>query len=188
MNRITFQFYPYAKQKALTMSYDDGQVYDRRLIEIFNRYGIRGTFHLISGLLDHSGYVTSAEVSQLYGGHEVAGHTRLHNPMSMLPDGGVLQELLEDKRALETLCGIPLSGMSYPYGDCMEGWTAVLPKLGIRYARTVQSTGRFSLPQNFLLWNPTCHHTDRLMERLQAFQHTNPWDWMPLLYVWGAQF
>ena len=33
---IGFGFYP-GKRKALTMSYDDGQVHDRKLVEIFNR-------------------------------------------------------------------------------------------------------------------------------------------------------
>lgn len=32
------------------MSYDDGKVEDRRLVEIFNRYGIKGTFHISSGV------------------------------------------------------------------------------------------------------------------------------------------
>lgn len=50
MNRV-YCCYPGGKFKALTMSYDDGQIHDRRLVEIFNRHGIKGTFHLNSGLL-----------------------------------------------------------------------------------------------------------------------------------------
>ena len=41
--------YPGGLAKAITFSYDDGQVYDRRLIEIFNQAGFKGTFHLNSG-------------------------------------------------------------------------------------------------------------------------------------------
>ena len=44
--------YPGGLAKAITFSYDDGQVYDRRLIEIFNQAGFKGTFHLTSGNLD----------------------------------------------------------------------------------------------------------------------------------------
>ena len=33
--------YPEGKSKALTMSYDDGVVADRRLVEIFNHYSDR---------------------------------------------------------------------------------------------------------------------------------------------------
>ena len=37
--------FPSGKHKVLTMSYDDGKLEDRRLISIFNKYGIKGTFH-----------------------------------------------------------------------------------------------------------------------------------------------
>ena len=32
-------YYPGFKEKALTFSYDDGQIFDRRLVKLFNRYG-----------------------------------------------------------------------------------------------------------------------------------------------------
>ena len=39
------------KMKAITFSYDDGVTQDKRLIEIFNKYGLKATFNLNSGLL-----------------------------------------------------------------------------------------------------------------------------------------
>ena len=33
--------FPGGKAKALTMSYDDGKLQDKRLIGIFNKYGIK---------------------------------------------------------------------------------------------------------------------------------------------------
>ena len=41
--------FPGGKIKALTLSYDDGVVYDRTLIEIMQRYGMKGTFNVNSG-------------------------------------------------------------------------------------------------------------------------------------------
>ena len=35
--------FPGGKAKALTMSYDDGKLQDKRLIGIFNKYGIKAT-------------------------------------------------------------------------------------------------------------------------------------------------
>ncbi len=49
MNKV-YCCYPGGKHKALTMSYDDGRTQDRRLVDIFNQNGIKGTFHLNSGL------------------------------------------------------------------------------------------------------------------------------------------
>lgn len=43
------------KMKAITFSYDDGVTQDRRLVELFNRYGVKGTFNLNSELLGRDG-------------------------------------------------------------------------------------------------------------------------------------
>lgn len=36
------------KSKVITLSYDDGVVQDIRLIDIMNKYGLKGTFNLSS--------------------------------------------------------------------------------------------------------------------------------------------
>lgn len=38
------------KKKAVTFSYDDGIVYDKHLVEILNKYGLKCTFNLNSGV------------------------------------------------------------------------------------------------------------------------------------------
>ncbi len=38
--------------KYLTFSYDDGVTQDIRLIELFNKYGMKATFNINSGLLE----------------------------------------------------------------------------------------------------------------------------------------
>ena len=45
---IRFDAFPGGKQNAVTFSYDDGKVGDIRLMEIFRRYGIKGTFHIFN--------------------------------------------------------------------------------------------------------------------------------------------
>ena len=49
MNKI-YKAFPGGKHKVLTLSYDDGKIQDRRLVKIFNKYGIKATFNLNSGL------------------------------------------------------------------------------------------------------------------------------------------
>ena len=36
--------YPGGKTKALTFSYDDGKIHDRRLVKLFNTHGLKATF------------------------------------------------------------------------------------------------------------------------------------------------
>ena len=49
--RRDIMLFPGGKQKAFTMSYDDGVTQDERLIAYMNQYGIKGTFNLNAGLM-----------------------------------------------------------------------------------------------------------------------------------------
>ncbi|MTI59691.1 MAG: polysaccharide deacetylase [Firmicutes bacterium] len=185
---ISFSYYPEGKKKALTMSYDDGQIYDRKLVEIFNRYGIKGTFHLNSGKLDSGPYLTSSEISSLFKGHEIAVHSLNHPYLTMIPKEVLVKEIIEDRKRLEDLVSYPVRGMSYPFGDYNQELLKALPAFGIDYSRTVQSSGCFMLPDDFLTWYPSCHHDQNLMDRFEEFQNSKPWEKMPLFYIWGHSF
>jgi peptidoglycan/xylan/chitin deacetylase (PgdA/CDA1 family) len=185
---ITFSFYPGGKKKALTMSYDDGQIHDRRLVDIFNKYGIKGSFHLNSGKFDSGPYINASEVAELYRGHEISAHTYNHPHLTLVPNGMIVSEILEDRKKLESLAGYPVRGMSYPFGVYNDEVTVLLPGLGIEYSRTVESHGRFCLPDNFLKWHPTCHHNDGLMDKCRNFQNQPSWAQMPLFYIWGHSY
>jgi len=74
MKKIYFCF-PGGRFKALTMSYDDGKKQDRKLVEIFNKYGIKATFNINAGLLGKDDRIAAEEIANLYQGHEVAAHT-----------------------------------------------------------------------------------------------------------------
>jgi peptidoglycan-N-acetylglucosamine deacetylase len=185
---IKFDLFSEGKTKALTMSYDDGQVYDRRLIRIFNKYGIKGTFHLNSGILDNENFITKAEVRELYKGHEVSLHTKTHPFLDCIPVDAVIEEIVEDRKCLEDLAGYPIKGMSYPYGTFNGQLIKTLKSLGIQYSRTVISHHDFYIPENFLTWNATCHHDDDLIELGQKFLDYEFKGKLKLMYVWGHSF
>ncbi len=185
---ISFIYYPEGKKKALTMSYDDGQIFDRKLVEIFNKYGIKGTFHLSSGWLDGEIFIKASEVAELFKGHEVSSHCVTHPYLTAIPADIASLEVIEDRRRLEALVGYPVRGMSYPYGSYSNELMKMLPNLGIEYSRTVNSHGGFQLPDDFMAWHPTCHHGQKLMEKAEVFKNHVSWAKMPLLYVWGHSF
>lgn len=70
------------KNKALTFSFDDGVKQDIRLVEILNKYGLKGTFNLNFGFLQTPGatkkdnMLAVADVKKVYEGHEVSSHIR----------------------------------------------------------------------------------------------------------------
>ena len=96
------------------MSYDDGRSQDRHLVDIFNRNGIKGTFHLNSGLFDRGDRILPEEIATLYAGHEVACHTVTHPTIARCPLPEVAQEVLGDRKFLEQKTGYPVRGLSYP--------------------------------------------------------------------------
>ena len=187
MDKIRFNCWKDGKKRALTMSYDDGVVQDRRLVEIFNKYGIRGSFHINGGLLDEKDTISIDEVATLYKGHEVSSHSLTHPFLERVSQAEVVHEILEDRRVLENACGYPVRGMSYPMGTYNDEVVKMLPMLGIKYARTTHATRKLTHPNNFLEWHPTCHHKDeKLFDLLKSFRETShP---MPLFYVWGHSY
>lgn len=187
MNKV-YQCFPGGYHKALTMSYDDGKVQDRRLVEIFNRHGIKGTFHLNSGLFGDAQRVPPDEIPALYAGHEISCHTVTHPTIARCPLPEVAEEVLADRRALEAIAGYPVRGLSYPNGSVSRNIEALLPLCGIRYSRVVGNTDGFSLPENPYRWTATCHHNHRLMELGQQFIDLHKQQYLYLMYVWGHSY
>lgn len=194
------------KQKAVTFSYDDGVTQDRRLIDILNRYGLKATFNLNSGLFasaaafyDEQKNVTfphvrlrASEIAEVYAGHEIAAHTLTHPNLTELSDAQILSEVEEDRKALSALAGCPVHGFAYPYGTrAADARVVHLLRTGtsVRYARTTTSTHRFDLPEDLLLLHPTVRHAEwdamfALADRFLALQPDAP----QLFYIWGHSY
>lgn len=184
---IQFNRYPGGKRNILTMSYDDGMIYDRKLIEVFNKYGIRGSFHLNSGLLTDDRHIDENEIKKLYQGHEVSCHSLTHPSLTQVLPATAVNEILSDRKNLEELCGYAVRGMSWPNGAYNEDTISAAKNCGIVYSRTVLSTKKFTLPQNFLAWHPTCHHKDCLEMADLFLKSLAPWR-SYLFYVWGHSY
>lgn len=183
-----YQCFPQGKYKVLTMSFDDGKQDDRRLLEIFNRYDIKGTFHLNYGLMHQEIRIDAKEIAKLYEGHEVAAHTMTHPTISRIPSTMMIQEILQDREGLEDLVGYPVRGLSYPNGSYNEMLESLLPGLGIRYSRVVGNSENFNLPSNPYEWLPTCHHNHKLMELGKNFIDLTKSQHLYMMYVWGHSY
>lgn len=180
--------FPNGKFKVLTMSYDDGKLEDRRLIEIFNRYHIKGTFHINSGELDMDIRIHEDEIPKLYEGHEVACHTLTHPTIAREPLPIVAHEVLQDRMNLERITGHLVQGLSYPNGSYSKEIEELLPALGIRYSRIVGDSDSFELPTNLYEWKATCHHNHNLLELGKEFTEFNKKQYLYMMYVWGHSY
>lgn len=149
--------FPEGKAKAVIFSYDDGMIADRKLVKLMNVYGIKGTFHLNSNKLDTKGYLTKSEIKTLFKGHEVSVHSANHPGLVGLTQQEIISEVLEDRRELERLTNTTVRGMAYPFGNYNDKVVEAISGLGIEYARTVNDSYLFAIPNNFLTWEPTIH-------------------------------
>ena len=149
--------FPEGKAKALILSFDDGMVADRRVVKLMNDYGLKGTFHLNSNRLDTKGYLTKGEIKNLFAGHEVSVHSANHPGLSDLSKNDIIYEVVEDRKELEKLSGQTVRGMAYPFGNYNDFVVDAISGIGIEYARTVADSYNFSIPKDFLRWEPSIH-------------------------------
>ncbi|MBE6726250.1 MAG: polysaccharide deacetylase [Ruminococcaceae bacterium] len=193
------------KMKAVTFSYDDGVTQDQRLIRLFEKYGLKCTFNINSGLLGHPGSLIredvtvahvkprACEVRAIYDGHEIAAHTLTHPALSALSDEDVIREVEEDRLALSEIAGYEVVGMAYPGGThAMNEHVADLirTRTGIRYARTTTSSHSFDPQSDLIVFKPTVYHHvewDELFSLGEQFVSLKP-DRPQIYYIWGHAY
>lgn len=199
------QFKDQTKQKAITFSYDDGVTQDIRLIELLNKYNLKCTFNLNSELLGKPGTlirenqrishykITPEDVKSIYEGHEVAVHTLTHPNLTALNKEEVIRQVEQDRLNLSEFAGYEVIGMAYPCGGINnndEVAKIIKENTGVKYSRTITSTGNFDLQDNLYRFNPTVYHMegfDHLMElgeKFIALQTDKP----QIFYIWGHSY
>ena len=200
MNKRVLRF-PDGLKKAVTPNYDDCIEADNKLIGMMEKYQMKGTFNLIPGWFAKEGtvypeeetyrLVTESMAKEMYDNPlvEVANHGDQHKYMTSLSTAEMADDMITCRKKLEKMYGRNVRGMAYPYGWYSPELMNVLDMCGVAYSRTVNSTHRFELPENWLTWHPTCHHDDeKLMELTNQFLSLQVEDQPKLLYVWGHTF
>ncbi len=186
------------KRKVLTLSYDDGVIFDKRLIEILDKYGILATFNISTAryhpedgedLPERKLKLSEAKELYLNSPHEIALHAYSHPVLTDLKQSDIVREILEDRVEAEKTYKRRITGFAYPYGNCNEEVMEILKKCGISYARGVCSTEDVWFPKSWLNITPTCHHDNpRLFEIAERFVNEKPYLGNWLFYLWGHSY
>lgn len=192
------------KLKAVTFSYDDGVLQDERLIQIFRKYNLKCTFNINSELLGVEAQLTirdkqinhtkiqPEDVKKMYEGHEVAVHTLTHPRLPMLDADEIIRQVEQDRMNLSRLVDYEVKGMAYPCGGVNnDDRVAAIIKAntGVKYARTITSSGQFDLQENLYRFNPTVYHLkfDELFQYGEKFIDLKT-DTPQLYYIWGHSY
>ena len=203
-----FLRFPDGKSKALTLSYDDGIRSDLRLAELLDGYGVRCTFNLNNYSITGGSRLTPEEITEhiLNKGHEIALHGASHRAEGTLTAIEGIQDVLNNRLALEKAFGRIIRGMAYPdsgityfvNGADYASVRQYLKDLGVVYVRTLGGDNdSFALPRDWYAWMPTAHHTNpKLFEYLDKFlaiDYSDPKSYgarrpASLFYLWGHSF
>ncbi len=203
--------FPENKNKALIMSFDDGNISDTSVVQILNKYGLKGTFFIhinpIKTIYEtNDSYskrrsISKDELKQVYKYHEVGSHGISHNRFDQMKDSLLYLELKESKTYLEQLVNKPVISLSYPYG-CYNAKSILYAKqLGYINARTISNTNSFKQPEDLMQWHPTCELINTNKHIADFFEDTTPFvqKWSKIvfhklgikyntskvMYVWG---
>jgi peptidoglycan/xylan/chitin deacetylase (PgdA/CDA1 family) len=202
--KYTFLRYPGGKTKAVTLSYDDGNYDDIRLLDILNRYGLKCTFNLNSELLSKKGMliregkriahykIHTEDVKHIYEGHEVAVHTLTHPNLTQCDDKEIIRQVEADRLNLSELVEYEVVGMAYPCGgvnndDRVAG--IIKKNTGVKYSRTITTNNCFDLQENLYRFNPTAYHLDfeKMMQLGREFVEFKPKE-PKVFYIWGHSY
>ncbi len=144
--------------KFLVLSFDDGTIYDKKFIEILNKYNVSATLNLNSGLQNFVWYyqdkyeikrLTLTDDIHLYDNHEIASHTLTHPFLTELTEEELIKEVNEDISNLERIFNIKVVSFGTPFDRCSEREIEIIKKhTPIKYFRVpiLKEDDDFSLP------------------------------------------
>lgn len=205
--RYRFVRFPGGKEKALTLSYDDGCRHDLQFTRIIDQYGLKATFNVNTAQIPAEPgqwRLTAEELLQMVGStHELATHGADHIAPGKASSVDMIRDTLDCRRDLERITGKIVRGMAYPdsgitmmiSGNTFEDIARRLEELGIAYSRTLAGDNDgFRLPNNWYAWMPTCHHNNpNLMLWLEKFLTEPMSDYLAVrfpkvFYMWGHTY
>ena len=198
--------FPGGLRKALTFSYDDAVEQDIRLVDIFDKHGLKGTFNINTGSFSPEGKVhpegqvhrrmTEKQTYDLLANspHEVAVHTLTHPFLPDIEDEKeIIRQVEKDRENLSDLAGYEVIGMAYPCGgENNDDRVAKIIKenTGVKFSRTITSNYSFDIQNNLYRFNPTVYGTaahDKMVELGKKFIELTP-DKPQIFYIWGHAY
>lgn len=170
--------------RIVSLSFDDGTLYDLRFIELLNKYNLKASLNLNSGIEDFVWYygkeqfpikrLKLREVVEKYNGHEVASHSLTHPYFSSLDENEIIRQVKEDIKNLENIFNRKINGFAFPFHDqTEENIQTIKANTELSYIRYSYLTDeyvpldRYHIPINAL------YDDKDIYERLERFSQNN---------------
>jgi peptidoglycan/xylan/chitin deacetylase (PgdA/CDA1 family) len=129
-----------ATGKAVVITFDDG--YADAFAEaapVLAQYGFKGTFYIITALVDAPRYLTWDQIRALAAdGHTIGSHTVGHPDLRTLGPAALQAQLQNSRAVLEEHLGRPVLDFCYPAGKFNAAVEAAVGAAGYRTAVTTR--------------------------------------------------
>ena len=103
--------------KPIILTFDDGSetIYTNAL-PIMQKYNFTGTVYLVYNYVGTRNYMNPDQIRGLYAsGWEIGSHSLSHTDLTERSDRQ-MDEIVESRRKLQSLLGVPVLSFSYPFG------------------------------------------------------------------------
>lgn len=188
-----------AARKIITLSFDDGEIYDMQLTALLREYKMQATFYLCSGFDGDTGMCGNGriyrkmkldDVQKTYDGFEIGSHSYLHRGVLNTTSEEITENIRKDIELFSSYASRPIQCFAYPGGDIGNTAIEVLSQLeSIRFARTIPVPDySFDPPQNPYICIPTAHMFDSNLERIISGFEATPNDGIQILHIFGHSY
>jgi len=138
------------KEEGVSISFDDGSSYQYRYgKKLLEKYGMYGTFFIVTGWAGHSPLITGEaeglitrrlsipEIRELHrAGHEIGSHGHEHRSMNdMVTEHWIKSTFAESQTLISEWTGEQAVTVAYPYSSLTSAGVEILTDLGFRYGR-----------------------------------------------------
>jgi peptidoglycan/xylan/chitin deacetylase (PgdA/CDA1 family) len=103
--------------KPILLTFDDGsETTYTTALPIMQRYGFTGVSYVIYYTVGLTYYMSADEIRSLYtAGWEIGSHGLSHKDLTLYPEKQE-NEIVQSRRQLESLFGVPILSFAYPFG------------------------------------------------------------------------
>lgn len=158
--------------KPILLTFDDGGETTYSTAQpLMQRYGFTGTAYIVYNYIGTPNYMTSDQIRFLYAaGWEIGSHSLSHVNLTTSPRKQE-SEIVESRRRLESLLGVPVLSFSYPFGVYDDASLNYVCKAGYIAAMGLGNKTLQSAKSIFYLYRQPVQGTDDL----NSFASLLPW-------------
>ncbi len=168
--------------KPIILTFDDGSgtTYTNAL-PIMQKYNFIGTAFIVTNYIGIPNYMTVDQIRELYAaGWEIGSHGLNHTNLTENP-ARQMDEIVESRRRLESLLGLPVMSFAYPFGAYDRDSVSYAHSAGYIAALGLGDESLQANKNLFYLYRQAVTGTDDL----RAFAQLLPWreDQLPVITI-----